>query len=463
MFDLGLGKLVPVFVYAAALPVGIASILSKPQVGLLFLVPLLPLQNVMEKIHQYPMGKDLVDILLACIIIGLVRARMRKGVRIVQKTPLNVPIATYALFSFVSLLWGSAKLGVGLPLSGEDFIRFMDWKNLMILPVLFCVTTTLFREKRWVDRMVLGIIASLLVFDFFFYREFRWVETYHYTHDMRVGGAFSYLGPNETAAFLAQYMVFAAGLLPFMKRRLGFVALLCVLGFTGYCVMYSFSRTGYLALCVGIGFLLALRWRVGLIGFLLLLAFGKGLLPSSVIERIEMTVSSEEQRIESGATFDSENGKEGKYDGSTESRFALFDEAIELFKTSPLLGNGFRTFSQVYGMDAHNNFAKMLAEGGAVGFLIYIYLYYVAFRAGMRLYRVADGGVYKGLGLGFMSCVLTNAVNNLSHDNWMYINLMGFYWVLLGIVVSCADMCVEERKQLRESGADQKRYSGNYS
>jgi hypothetical protein len=47
--------------------------------GLYFLVPLLPLQNVLYRVHQYPGGKDLVDILVAAMIIGWVVRGLGKG------------------------------------------------------------------------------------------------------------------------------------------------------------------------------------------------------------------------------------------------------------------------------------------------------------------------------------------------------------------------------------------------
>ena len=132
-------------------------------------------------------------------------------------------------------------------------------------------------------------------------------------------------------------------------------------------------------------------------------------------------------------------------DPSAEGRFDIWEKALEMFKSNPIMGMGFRNFSYIYGYDTHNNYLKTLAEQGLVGFSIYIFLYLLAFRSGLGLYRGSKEARLRGLGLGFAGCVIANMFANLTHDNWSYINLMGLYWIFWGLAergrkISCAGL-----------------------
>ena len=48
----------------------IVSLLGKIHLSLLFLVPLFPLRNVVERMYQFPLGKDMMDIILVAMIAG---------------------------------------------------------------------------------------------------------------------------------------------------------------------------------------------------------------------------------------------------------------------------------------------------------------------------------------------------------------------------------------------------------
>jgi len=294
------------------------------------------------------------------------------------------------------------------------------------------------------------VVFSLFLTDIYFYREFRWYKTYHYTHAMRVSGPFVYLGPNELGAFFAQYGVLLLALLFYPAGYLKKLFFGIVFGFNFYCLMYSFSRAGYLAFPIGVAFILFLKSKKLLILLIVLIVMlflapkllPVKLLPVSVIERIEMTTLSEEEKIK---RMDKQGGdKEPEFDPSAEGRFDLWDSALEMFKQNPLFGAGYRSFSYIHHIDTHNNFLKILAELGIIGFLIYLYLYYLAFRSGWQLYRNAKDSFLKNLGLGFAGCVIANMVVNVTHDNWSYINLMGFYWIIWGLVVR-SNMQIEKK------------------
>ncbi|HUL38172.1 MAG TPA: hypothetical protein VLW47_10835, partial [Thermodesulfobacteriota bacterium] len=84
--------------------------------------------------------------------------------------------------------------------------------------------------------------------------------------------------------------------------------------------------------------------------------------------------------------------------------------------------------------DTHNYYLKMLSEQGIVGLGLFLIVLVVAFRSGWRLWKAGKEGFEKGLGLGFMGCVLACASTNLFGDRWSYFEMGGYFWVLWGLV-----------------------------
>jgi O-antigen ligase len=248
---------------------------------------------------------------------------------------------------------------------------------------------------------------------------------------MRISASFSYLGPNELGAFFVQYGIIVITLLLFARRLIEKIILGVLSAFNFYCVMYSFSRAAYLAFPICLAFILFFRNKRLLLIFIVLLSVAPRLLPVSVMERIEMTMLSDEEKAEA----EEEGREDAKLDSSAQGRFGLWENALKMFQESPILGAGFRAYGDLQGVDTHNNFAKILAESGIIGILFYVVLYILAFRSGWQLYRRSQDRLFKGLGLGFAGCVIANIIVNTTHDNWTYINLMGFYWIFWGLVV----------------------------
>ena len=142
-------------------------------------------------------------------------------------------------------------------------------------------------------------------------------------------------------------------------------------------------------------------------------------MPVSVIERIDMT-----------------RNAEGGLDSSSARRIELWNKAIEMFGESPIFGKGFNSFQIYTKWDTHNLYIKVLAELGIVGLFSLLYLLFMSFKIGWRLFRESHDSLFKGLGLGFAACVISVAVTNAFGDRWSYLPLGAYFWVYLGIVTS---------------------------
>ena len=91
---------------------------------------------------------------------------------------------------------------------------------------------------------------------------------------------------------------------------------------------FLFSRAAYMATAVGMFLLFAFKKRVLLIPLVLILVMWQAFLPESVKERIEMTTSDY-----------------GELDLSSERRLHVWQDSLDLFFESPVIGVGFGVFS----------------------------------------------------------------------------------------------------------------------
>ncbi|MFQ5802584.1 MAG: O-antigen ligase family protein [Candidatus Methylomirabilales bacterium] len=297
----------------------------------------------------------------------------------------------------------------------------------MILPVLYLITVTIVREKRQIVGMFSVMVVSMFLIGMHFYRNFQHTGG-QYREDRRWSGALSYLGPNEVGAFWAEYSFILLGVLLVCTLKFWRWPILATLGVSVYGLVYSFSRGAYAAFLVGFLFISLVSRNVKALavlgGFLL---FWTSLVPGSVVERVEMSRS-----------------EDGTLDSTLEGRLGRWQHGIDLFLRNPV-GYGFETvrflgftgYLEVgsSGGDPHNRYIEFLVEMGVVGIVMFLYLFYLGFKSGWRLYTRGEDKFLKGLGLGFAATVVATMVANMFGDRWTYDILGAFYWVCWALVV----------------------------
>ena len=68
-FGWGLSQYIPLILYLTGIIFVLLTIFRKIEIGMCFLVPFLPHQNLLNWTNIYPLGKDFVDIFLIAMII----------------------------------------------------------------------------------------------------------------------------------------------------------------------------------------------------------------------------------------------------------------------------------------------------------------------------------------------------------------------------------------------------------
>ena len=245
-----------------------------------------------------------------------------------------------------------------------------------------------------------------------------------------------YAGVNGLGAFEAQVAILLLALAAFERKRLwqlGYVALAIV---SAICLMFTFSRGGYLALLFGWLFLGLVKQRKLLVLLALFVGMWTSLVPPAVQQRVLMT-------------YDQTSGE---LDHSAATRVNLWHEAMQVFDTNPLVGVGFDTYAYTEHLsnykDTHNIYVKVLVETGILGLLIFLWLLAKTFVTSYGLFRKARDPFLASLGLGLAGWVVSSFVANCFGDRWMYLQVNGYMWVLGGMV-SRALMIEENAGTLR--------------
>lgn len=407
-------NIAPIIFYAGFIFTAIASLTGNVRLGLLFLVPLLPLQNVVNKLHEFPLGQDFNDILLLCMLFGWFVSKASKSSRLLASTPFTGILFLYLIFTYITLWMGSHFLHDAPPVNPAD-PRVQFWKNYMVLPLLFFITLNNLRDVKDMRKMMIVMCASMFLMNY--YNVQQVADMTSWVNRTKVHGTFVDLGANEVASFYATYTFVLMGLLFFIKGKKEKAGLLILIGINFFIVLFMFSRAAYMATTVAFIFIALLRKKTLLIIPIILAVSWTTLLPKDVIERV---------------TF-SEN--EGELDDSAATRLVLWQQSIAYFQENPIIGIGFNVFSRIgLRKDAHNVFMRTLAEQGLTGFLFLITIMLLAMNRSWRLYRRARDPFLKGLGLGFCACVISNMIGNFFGDRWTPLSLASYYWVFLAMV-----------------------------
>jgi putative inorganic carbon (hco3(-)) transporter len=392
------------------------TVFWRPIVGIFYLLPLIPLQTIRYRANGFPLGESIMGLMLLGVVLGL----LWRGQPVLPQTPLTKLLCTYAMFTFVSLCLGSLYLGQSLPFPSTP--RLGVWKDYMVMPALLLLTAAVAPTRRQMKAMIIVMCLTIFVVDHNLWSVISGRDLSAYSNDLRVASSMGYAGSNGLAAFGAQATTLLLALAAFKPKILLRIAYWALAAFSAFSVMYSFSRGGYLALLAGCLFLGLVKQRTLLVLLLVFVSSWATLVPNAVRQRVLMT-------------YDSQSGS---FDHSAETRLSLWDDAIEVFRTSPVMGTGFDTYAYMHRIgeydDTHNIFLKFLVETGVLGLFIFLWLLCRIFVTGYLLFRRAEDPFLASLGLGLAAWVVCCFVANCFGDRWTFLQVNGYMWVLGGLV-----------------------------
>ncbi len=416
-------------VYVLALLFIPACLFWKPRLGLYLLVPLMPLQTLRYGLQEFPYGDKFMDALLLSTVLGLY---LRERDSFPPTTEIGPYLVKLAGFTYVCLWLGSFTLGLPMPLLPSNE-RFADWKNYAEMFLFFAVTVAAIRTRLQMKLLLALMLLSALRANVGFYRTVSERDFSHFDYGLRYAGALGYAGENGLAAFEAQLLLLCLGLFSAFRRLplRAYVAVSAV--FALYCLLFSFSRGGYMGLMAGLLFLGLAGQRKYFVVVAAILFSWQTLVPVAVRERILMTYS------------------DGQVDSSAGERVGLWQDALTIIPKNPLLGTGFDTYkllgrSEDY-TDTHNYYMKVTVETGLVGLALFLLLLWKMMREALALSREAprEDRFFRGLALGFGAMMTSVAVVNFFGDRWTFQQVTAYMWVALALVCRARLLLAEER------------------
>jgi putative inorganic carbon (HCO3(-)) transporter len=424
MFGTGLGHYIPLITYLGFWVMCLVSLGGRPLMGLYFMIPFLPYRTLRDKFVDYPLGGNMLTILVIAVIVGaLVRGKH------LPKSKLYGIWLLFGVYLYISMWLGTALGNAPAPLWLSD-INFVTWKDYMLIPLIFVAAGLVIEDRKAVRTVVLITAICLFLIDRTCILESLSRSWTTFDENKRSGGPLAY-GSNQTAAYLAQFAMFFWGFGEFLKRKKFKLLNYGLIALTVFATMYTFSRGGYLAVLAGVFILGVLKDRKLLVILGVFLFTWQALVPVSVRQRVTMTQNSN-----------------GQLEASAQERVNLWQDAEESILSSPIVGTGFATF--LYGhhvdnlKDTHNLYVKVLVETGIIGLVIVFMLLQQCLALAYRLFKHATDPLYRGLGLGLFLAMFTCIVANLFGDRWTYLEITAPLWVLAAAAIRANEFSASE-------------------
>jgi len=402
----------------------IVSLTGRPLLGLYYMIPFLPYRTLRDHFLDYPLGGNMLTILVFAVIIGA----LLKGKSIPRSSLYTIWLG-FGVYLYLSMWFGTALGNAPPPLWLGD-VNFETWKDYMLIPLVFTAAGMVVEDRKAVRTVILITAVSLLAIDRSCLLESMSRSWGSFDENKRDAGPLAY-GSNQTAAFLAQFAMFFWGFVQFVKRkklRLIFYGLVTL---TIFADLYTFSRGSYLALIVSVIVLGFLKDRKLIVIAAIFLFTWQAIVPTAVRERVNMTQNSN-----------------GKLEDSAQERVSLWEAAEESIISNPVLGIGFATYqigNHVDGLkDTHNWYIKVMVETGIVGMIIVLAMLQQVLAVAYRLFKRAEDPLYQGLGLGLFVAMCSCIVANCFGDRWTYLEITGMLWVLVAAAIRALQLAETE-------------------
>jgi hypothetical protein len=113
------------------------------------MIPFLPYRSMRNHFLDYPLGKNMLTILVIAVIVGA----LVHGKRL-PKSKLYLIWLVFGVYLYFSMWMGAALGNAPAPLWLSD-INFVTWKDYMVIPLLFVATALVVEDRKAVRTVIL--------------------------------------------------------------------------------------------------------------------------------------------------------------------------------------------------------------------------------------------------------------------------------------------------------------------
>lgn len=354
------------------------------------------------------------DVLIVTIgFAWLAKTAINKDLGLFLRSPLNRPIAAYSLAALLATALGIIAGRVQI-LGGTLFVlKFIQYF------VIYFMVVNILRERRQFERFLLALLATAAIASL--------IGILQIPSGARVSAPFEGGSgePNTFGGYLVLMLALVAGLyLTSESLRMKFM-LPCLAVLMIVPLLYTLSRSSYLALIPLVGGLLVFSQRKLLIASALAvsLVMAPFLLPKPVADRVLFTVTQPfhpRQAQIAGVRLDT----------STSERLRSFREVVFVdWPKHPVLGYGVTGYRFL-----DSQYLRVLAETGLVGLLTFLWLQISLFRQAHHIYWKTQDPLFKGVALGFLTGFIALIVHSIGTNTFIIVRIMEPFWFLAGMV-----------------------------
>lgn len=359
------------------------------------------------------------------VIIGLawlVRLAVYKEAAVFRRTPLNAPIAAYIGIAAMSTLWGAMMDRLNL-LTGIFFVlKYLEYTVIYFLVVNYV------RDRDQVRRLLIAALITAAVISMVAIAQIPSGERVTAPFEGERGE------PNTLGGYLVIMLALALSFLaesPRLQQRsiwLGAAAIMTLP------LMYTYSRTSWLAFCAMLGTLMMVsRRRIMFLmlagAFLLVLVVSP---PESLIERAAYTLSSQRNSIQVFGF---------SIEPSAAARLEAWIIAGSALLAHPLVGAGVTGAGLI---DAQ--YPRTLAETGLIGIAVFAWLLWKLAATGFELRRVATNRTERVLANGFIAGLFGMLMHGIGANTFIIVRIMEPLWLLAGLVGASLLLHREEKE-----------------
>jgi O-antigen ligase len=393
---------------------------------LLALVVTLPIPTLM-KMFNFGFAVNVYNILLLLILLGWFLRTNVKSKKLFLSSPLNKPIAIFIIVCIYSLV---VSYFVGDYSFGSNFVYLYRFIFVIFLYFVFLNNA---RRIRDIKAIAYLIVVMCVYVAFVSYKQRSNIDVQSFSWGLKtLLGTFEDGSTNELGAFFAQYVPFMLALMLFSKSIVKKIVLILASLYCSIILMWSYSRGAWLAFLGSLLFLGIVKDKRILILVFVFFIFKSIILPASVTDRMSIY------------------NEEGDLERSVEIRENVWREAIHAIKMPKyaIFGMGLNQSAAYLSRDAHNIYLRFALEFGLLGLAVFLWILFLAFRMGWKLYRSTNDPFIKGLALGFLSCLVSVSIVNFTGTRLMYGPISAYFWILMGLTARIKIMVEQEELKI---------------
>ena len=141
----GVGHYIPLLAYVGFWAMCLVSLSGRPLPALYYLLPFVPYRTMRDHFADYPLGNNVLTILILAVILGA----LLKGKRI-PPSRMYLTWFWFGLYLYISLWLGTVLSGAPAPLWLSD-INFVTWKDYMLIPLVFVAAGLVIEDRKAIE------------------------------------------------------------------------------------------------------------------------------------------------------------------------------------------------------------------------------------------------------------------------------------------------------------------------